>query len=419
MSVSSAATTVSKLSGLYKEVYGSRINDLTPEQVRVMKLVDFSQAERIGNYFHQPVIVSELAGFTASAAAQGAFSLLDPVSLQMADAQVQSSQVVGRASFDYETAERSATSAAAFEKSAGLIVRNLKKSFSKLMEVQMMYGGTGLGTIGSITAATTTADIVFTDATWAPGIWVGKRNMQLDFYRSTVQINSNAAVVITAIDVDNKTISVSGNQTDIGNLAAGDVAYFYGFYGSEAYGLDKIITNATTLYNINSATYPDVWKGNIHDCGNANLTLSKLMKGLAKAANRGLEDAKVTCLVSNSSFSDLNSDMAALRKFDGSYSPKNAENGFRTITLYSNVGELMVVPSIYVKEGEAFAFSPDDCKRIGSTDITFNLPGQPSESVFFPMASNAGVEIRAYTSQTMFMNHPSWAVKFTGIVNNS
>jgi hypothetical protein len=84
-------------------------------------------------------------------------------------------------------------------------------------------------------------------------------------------------------------------------------------------------------------------------------------------------------------------------------------------------GKIDIIPSGYVKEGEAFLMPDTGVLRIGATDLTFNIPGQngkDDERFFFPMANYAGFELRAFSHQAFAIKHPAKCVKLTNIVNS-
>jgi len=109
--------------------------------------------------------------------------------------------------------------------------------------------------------------------------------------------------------------------------------------------------------------------------------------------------------------------MAAARKHDDSYKKTKGENGFESICFFGVNGEIEVVPSIYVKEGEAFACPLKRFKRIGSSDITMRMPGQSEDQLVLQMPSNAGYEMRLFYDGNLFCERPAWNCKLSNIVN--
>lgn len=416
--------TPSTLSGLFKEVYGDEVMNLVPDAAKLIKIVPFVPEEKeIGNLYHQPVILSNEQGVTYAAFNAGAFALNNSIALTMQDAQVSSSQILLRSAISYDAAARASKSKKAFQKATQLIVENMIESMSKRVEIANIYGKSGLGKCQtSANASATSTVITLTTGTWATGIWAGAENCQLDAYNATSLVNSNAALVITAVDSANRKITVSGNSTDISALDTAILnnagvldLYFYGAYGNEMSGLDKIITNTGTLFNIAANTYA-LWQGNTHSAGSGALTMGKLLSAVAKAVDRGLNE-DVTALMNPNTWANVMSDLAALRRYDGSYNKQDAENGVQKITFHSQNGKIDIVSHNIIKESECLIFPQKRAKRIGAQDMSFKTPGR-EEEIFLQLSGNAGFEIRNYTDQAFFMETPARCVKISAIVNN-
>lgn len=406
------SATLTSLNGMFKEVYAKQINNLMPEVAKLTRKIPFESAARIGNKYHQPVDLAGELGFTHEASGAGAFALNAVVPLEMKDAQVDAYQTMLRSALDIETAAKSVEDKAAFIQATKHVVKHMKIACDKRAEVLAFYGGEGLGVVSSTSANGSDLDVIFTTA-FAPGIWIGSRNMKLDWYNGASKVNTNAATVITAVDISNRKITISGNASDLSAISGTHVAYFYGAYGKEMTGLSKIITNATTLFNIDAATY-ELWKGQTVAVG-GNLTLSATLDGVSQACNFGLEE-KAVCWVSNKTFRTMVTDQAALRKYDASFD-KEAKNGFQSVKFYGQNGEIEIIPHSIVKETEAF-LHPMSLKRIGSTDTTFSLPGSGGEQFFLFMPEHAGYELRSYSAWQLFAEKPAQCVKFTGITNS-
>jgi hypothetical protein len=59
----------------------------------------------------------------------------------------------------------------------------------------------------------------------------------------------------------------------------------------------------------------------------------------------------------------------------------------------------------------------DKLKRVGAYDLSMRNPGRNNE-MFRELDSRSGFEIRAYTDQALFCDHPSHLMKISGIVNS-
>lgn len=80
--------TVATLNGLFKQLYSDRIQDLIPEGVKLLNKIPFNAKQKLGDYYHQPVILSHEHGVTFSSAGGEAFTLNDAINGVMKDAQV-------------------------------------------------------------------------------------------------------------------------------------------------------------------------------------------------------------------------------------------------------------------------------------------------------------------------------------------
>lgn len=418
--------TPSTLSGLFKEIYGDDVLNLVPESAKLIKLVPFVPRDKeIGNKYHQPVILAHEQGFTYAAYNAGAFALNNSVALTMQDAQVSSSQVLLRTAISYDAAARASSSKKAFVKATELIVENMVESMSKRVEIANIYGGSAYGIGAADTSSnvdTATTDIVLTTASWASGIWAGAEGSTLDLYYAGSVVNSTGAITVSRVDILNKTIRVTAATGDITAIDAAILAhkglcyfYFYGAYGNEMSGLDAILTNTGTLFNISAATY-GLWKGNTYSASSATLTMGKLLSAVALPVQRGLNE-EATVLVNPNTWANIMSDLAAQRRFDGSYDKSKLTNGSEAVEFYSQNGALKIYSHNIIKEGEAFVFPHKKCMRIGAQEMSFKTPGR-EEEIFLQLPSNAGYELRNYTDQAFFLETPARAVKITTIVNS-
>jgi hypothetical protein len=423
------ATDPAALTGLFKEAYGDDLINLIPEVAKIQKAVPFiEKSKEEGNFYNQPVVVQQEHGFSYGSATDVAFALSGAVSMATQNAKVQGSQIVLQSQMSYDAAAKAAGGGKkAFRDATELLFENMAESFRKRVEIMDLYGAStnGIGLAASSTnqsATNTRMTIVL--AEWAAGIWAGGKGMKLDVYQSngTTKINANAVLTISQVDLDNRYVYVDGNATDIGDLDTyisgnPNVAkiFFAGAKTKEAAGIDAIVTNAGTLFNISAATYTDLWKGVSVSAASGALTFGKVIRGLASAASRGL-DEKVTLYVNPLTWANLNDDLAALRRFPDRQAGKFVQ-GAEAIEYYGPTGVVVIEPHLFVKQGEAFGVPIKRMLRPGAVDMTFKIPGM-GEQMFVLMASNAGFEVRSYTDQALFCETPARMLKFTSIVNS-
>lgn len=68
--------TVGNLNGFFKETYGSKLEDLRPDGVKILNQIKFQSKEKQpGNLYHQPVILGAEHGITFAASDEDALKL--------------------------------------------------------------------------------------------------------------------------------------------------------------------------------------------------------------------------------------------------------------------------------------------------------------------------------------------------------
>ncbi|GAC1606489.1 MAG: hypothetical protein NVS3B3_06760 [Aquirhabdus sp.] len=417
------------LPGLFKQVYSKEVRTAIPAFSILQAKIPFSKAQLLGDKYHLPVVLSDEHGFTYGGNSAANYTLNSGIAMQLQDAQIASSELTLQSGISYGAVSRAQNKGEqAIESSVRLLIERMKSSASKRVEIELLYGASlsGLSVISATSGSSTTRVYTLLASTYANGIWAGMENAQLDAWYNTgttgVQLNTNAPVVITAVSVGNKTVSVSGNAADLTAIDAqvGSVVgtsatfFFYGAFGNEMSGLDVILTNTGSLFNISATTY-NLWQANVYDCLSAQLTMGKVLAGLAIAVGRGLME-DVALFLAPDSFANLVADLSAQRRYDGSYKSKKGENGFETLEFVGQNGMIELIPHAMMKSGDAFAIPLDLVKRVGSTDVNFRgeMVGGEMEYLFQNTSTN-GWTCRAYTDQAIFIEVPAQCVKFKNI----
>jgi len=419
MAEANASTT---LNALWKEVYADDAENLIPETSHLQKTIPFNKADQLGDKFIQPVLLSGEHGVTYLGENAGVEDLEASEAAVFKEAQVDGSSMLLRSQISYNAADKMQSSKAAFMNWSEMLVGNMTESISKRIEIAALYGKTNIGAISAVDDSTGTN--VLTIAGFADGIWAGMEGARLDAYNVNARRNTNAALVVTAVDFEDGKVTVTGNSTDTAALAPGDTLNFRlakhvsdGSY-KEMAGLDRIVTNTGSLFNISAATY-GLWKGKIFPAGSAALTLAKIFGGHAQAAALGFS-GEMHVLLNPKTYANLNSDQSALRVYDQSYSQSKNDAGSEELCFYSGTGSKIVIKShIFIKPTEAFGVPIKHMKRIGSTDTTFKLPqAAAGGDVFLHVPGKSGYELRVRTEQAIFCKRPAHMIKWTGIVNS-
>jgi hypothetical protein len=230
-------------------------------------------------------------------------------------------------------------------------------------------------------------------------------------------MDPTADMIITAIDVDLRTITGTMSATDSAALDTYSASnsdlfiVFSGSFGNEMVGIDAAMLSASTLWNI-ANTYA-LWKANTYDAGTANLTMGKLQSAIQKAVQKGL-DGDVNVIVNPATWATLNTDIAALRRFVEDST--EGELGVESIKYLYSGGKMDIVSYNLVKEGECFILPKKGVNRIGAADVGFKLPG--GDNGFLHVPDRMGYEFRLFESQAFFTPFVAKLVKVYNIVNS-
>ena len=405
-----SSDTLTTLNGLTKEKYGDSVINVVPSFAKILKMTKFSQRDKIGAHYNQPVILSNQQGITfGNSSSTLPLSLNASIAMTMANAQISSTFFALRGQIGVDAIVRSASQDQAVEDALELFISNMVESESSYIESVLMYGGSGLAKAATTPAFTVTDTIttVVPLADMAPGLWSGKEGAKVNFYNSTALVSSGADAIFTIslVDVVNKTLTVvgtTGGTTTLQALTgtALDV-YWIGAYGVEFKGLQYTCGNTGSLYGISAATY-SLWAGSAFDAGSGALTFGKLQEAIALAVGRGLnQDADV--IVSPQTWANLLNDQAGLRRYTGSDTAM--KNGAGELEFESSNGKLTIIPHGYMKPTMAFIV-PDlgkSWKRIGSTELAFN-PGVKNPDEYFVIIQDAlGYETRLVSDTALFL----------------
>lgn len=426
--------TTATLDGLFKVVYGDGPINAIPEVAIIQDKVPFQASDRIGKTYNFPVILSSEAGVTYLVAGAGVQTLNAAVAAQLKEAQVDANQIIIRGQMDYEAAAKAMSSKAAFKNASEQLVENLMETGSRRLEVAFLYGqsATGLGVVSSSANASTTSTVLqISDAQWAPGIWAGLENATIQAWKvsdnTLVSSGTDAVFTLSYIDFAAKKLTVTGSTTGIAALdtAAGAGNLYLTFNGAktgtstyaEPVGIDKIITNVGTLFNISAASY-SLWSGSSFSFGSAAITVAKVLNMAGIAVSKGGLMEEADLLLSPRTYMNLAGTITDLRRTTGGESSTEGYGGFESITLMGPNGKLNLVVHPMVKEGECFlAPLKKRFKRIGSQEFSFETPGRKGE-LFLQVPDKNAYELRMYCAQAIVCMTPAKAVKGTLIVNS-
>lgn len=422
--MSNTATTVTGLNGYFKSKYGKK-QMLVPEWAVVQSLVPFTDMARVGADFREVIFLRRALGYTLNGGSNlgNAFTVAAPVALETQPAVLTPAEILLADKISYGAmAQARSEGEEAFGNSVEEVLMSMDESHRFLAELNFLYGQTGFANYTSASGIDATHSLLVIDTkTWAPGTWSQSENLNIDVYNGTTKINTNAVCQVqTVVSQSARTVSISGNATDITAINAGTnyTLHLVGAGGTTSQacaGINKILTNSGSLFGIDASVY-GLWKGTTVALPSAPLTLSGIHGASTAVVNRG-GYGELVYLINPFAWQDLSDDQAALRRYASS-TKQEMQNGTDEIVFWGTNGKMSFKPHPMVNQGEGFGIMPKEWVRGGATDITSGIPGA-SEDMFFDDPSTASMFLRNYSSQFIYCRKPARQVKISGIVSRS
>lgn len=392
-----ATNTPTTLASRLKQRYPKGISQLVPAVNYLKRNINFKADLQPGEAARFDVQMALENGFSVG---QGDFSLNPSIAQDSVKALVEGYGILLKSRASYDILTRAKTNEQAFATFHDKKFIPMTESFSRREELLSLVGRDGLGVVSSIASGV----ITITEGSWNPTRWIGLKGCVLEaFTAKSGGSQHNGDLTISAVDVTNRKITVTGTST---NVAEDDILFFKGHRGQEPYGLMAIAKNTGTLYNVNAANY-ELWQANSYDVGTSPLSLGKILEAAALAGDKGCAD-KLVCLVPLKAFQGLVADESALRRHDAKYSKDKAENGFESISFYGCTGEIEVVPYHNMADGEFLMYPPKYVSYIGSSEMT-NEVGDSGE-MYFDVEGSAAKEMRLFAEWTVFCERPGYMV---------
>lgn len=405
-----------QLAGDFKNLYqNSGLVEAIPTWGIVQDRYKFEEAESLGQYYIFGVVLQKEHGATyapSSGSSSGAQTLNASIAGYVAQVQVEGYSIYMRSRLAYDAAAKASRAGKkAFAQAYGAILKNLKESHQYRLELSLMYGQRGLGTV----SVNTSGVLALTAATWATGIWAaGLKDAILEAWTgvTVTETQHNGDLTISAINVANKTVTVTGTSSAV---VAADVLYFKGARTATAWnecpGLDSIFNNTGTQFNVSASSY-DAWKCQSYTVS-GNLSMTSILQASALGMNYGLE--KALLLVAPEKFAQLGIDEAALRRYVSDSDAKNTKRGVKGVEFLLGPVAVEVMPHPFQKQGTAMMLPDDHVHRVGATDVTMGMPGS-DEPMEVHVTDTTALEIRSMSDQGIYMERPAHAVLLTGIV---
>lgn len=421
----STSNDLSTFQGYFTTKYASKVVDAVKIKSHFARTCPFEAAARIGDFYQVPValtlehgVVYNADGSVASTADPGAWAA------ETRPAQVQGSEIYINSQISMKAISSANGGEVKYGPTAAFMVKRMAMSMAHVLELNCIYGQTGIAETTEITASGTTGTFTVSAGTFAPGAWLGAEGKALDLFATVgaaAPINATALIRVTSVDIPTRVVSFSCNSSDAAALDAATTSFVFARRANagsnsfrEAAGLNKVVTNTGTIYNISASNF-SLWRSQVVDAAGAALSLQHIVDLMAKLSDAGLSGEKLNILVNPKPWGRMMLDQAALREYKLEDISRNKyENGAEGLLFRGQTGEVELISHPYVFPREAFAYVPSVCMRVGSSDVTFNMPGVEGPLMVM-LESSTGFLYRGYSDQAWFTDHPAWLGKISNL----
>ncbi len=435
---------LSSIAGDLKVVYGQDLVKVLPDSAILQKRYPLSSSgafPAVGDYFSALIGLQLPWGF--SFLGQGTegtatnYTLGDALAGQTKPAKIYANTTVLVDNLNYQILDRANTSGGKQAVLSAMQYSGLQMATSmrNMLELQILHGRDGLG---ATSAAISTLTVTFDGATTSVGILstlIGARVqwMQSNLTSARTANSTSNYLTVSAVSVANPAAPtltmVATGTTNVAAIDTGDVMYIAGTRGVsvassdtsvpqyEQIGLGLQLSTVTgDQFDIAKQTYVG-WRANQRGSIGA-FSPSELMSAASVSMGRGGVLGEYIAVLPTDAWAVLNSALATNETYN-QQSPSFAmskKSGTDEITVYNGGIKIECVPHPFQKRGQYYLFPAKEVHRIGSTDVTFAVPGRPEgDEFYFPVNGQAAMQRQCRADfQTVLLTPPSGVIG-TGI----
>jgi hypothetical protein len=398
-----SANTPTSIASRLKQRFNKGITNIMPMPADILRRCEFRADLAAGASSEFDVQLAPELGFSQGT---GMYQLAGAIAQVSKRASVTPYGLTLQSQVSYDVITRAETNDRAFERFASNKFIPMVDSFRMREEFHALLGrdqGVGKVTNNSSGTLTISAD------TWIPALAATLVGAVLNAYDAKLTATTasgsqhNSDLTVTAVDLENRTITVSGTNAAVVN---GDYLYFKGDYTvTSRIGIVAIGRNTGSLFGIDAAVYP-LWAGNTYNVGTSAISLGKILGMAAKAGEKGCVGVKLVCHVPVSAFQSLVADEAALRQYGAE---KKAVNGFESLEFLGGTGRIEVVPHLFLPDGMAVMWPEQFTYILGSTEATTKIA--KDGDILFDLEGYNGKEMRMFSDTCgVFCERPGYIV---------
>lgn len=349
--------TLTTATNILKEIYEPRIREQLQNYLKTSKRLEQTSegvtSEVGGKYVTFPIHTRRNSGIGARLEME---QLPTAGNQGYESARVSLAYLYGAVRLSGQSMELAKTNAQAFASVLDQEVNGIQTDLAKDYNRQVY--GTSVGALGTATGSYTTVTIPMTNTQY---IEVG---MVVDVYDSTgVTQRATGRNVVTV----NKNTSVVIDGANIAAGAVGDIVVRLGNLNRETIGLQQIVSDVGTLYNVNPTVVP-LWKSVMNNNSGTNRALSEsLMTKMVDDVftNGGNTTAIFTTLGVRRSYANL---LMQQRKYTNT---TKFEGGFSGLAFTTDNGEIPVVSDVDCQPNRMYFINEKELKIYREGDWSF------------------------------------------------
>lgn len=351
--------TLTTATNILKEIYEPRIREQLQNHLKTSKRIEQTSegvtSEVGGKYVVFPIHVKRNHGIGARLEMEEL-----PVAKNQgyARAQVGLSYQYGSIRLSGQSMELAQSNFQAFASVLDQEVNGVQTDLAKDYNRQIY--GTSVGALMTVSGANTTTTVPTTNTQYME---VG---MVVDIYNAAGSTLKTPAAGVEVMAV-NKNTSIVLATAPTTATAANDIVVRHGSLNREMIGLEQIVDDSTTLFNINPATEP-VWKSVINGNGGTNRALSEsLMIKMVDDiwTNGGNTTAIFTTLGVRRSYFNL---LVQQRRYSNT---KDFEGGFKGLAFTTDNGEIPLISDVDCQPNRMYFLNEKEMKLYRESDWSF------------------------------------------------
>ena len=420
--MSSLNESLSSIAGDLKVVYGSDLVKVLPDAAVIQKrhpLCTSGAFPAVGDYFSALIGLQLPWGFSflgkGDEGTSTNYTLGDALAGQTKPAQIYANTTVLVDNLNYQILDRANSTGGKQSVLSAMSYTGMQMAISmrNMLELEILHGQSGLGASAGAIASTT---VTFDGATTSVGILSTLIGARVQFFQSnltsarTAHSTSNYLTVsaVSVADPASPTITLTATgTTNVAAITTGDVMYIGGSRGVsvassdtsvpfyEQIGIGKqLSTTSGSIFNISKTDYVG-WLANQQTAGAATGMPSYLMSSASTSMGRGGMLGEYEAVLPTDAWAALNSALATNETYNqqgpSPYTMK--KTGTDEIEVRNGGIRIECIPHPFQKRGQYYFYPKSELHRIGSTDVTFAVPGRPDgEEFYFPVNGQAAMQ---------------------------